>query len=72
MELAIPEQRLTRITVELTRPIPHEGFDVVAQIERQGRTVSTATAHILSLDGKPILSASGLFMTPSDKIRKPY
>jgi len=66
MEQAIPDQRLTRITVELTRPIPFEGFFVTADVLRQGRTVSTAQAHIHALDGKPVLSANGLFMTRAD------
>ncbi len=63
MERALPQQRLTRITVELTRPIPFEGFHVHAKVLREGRTVSTAEASIVSLDGKPILNARGLFMT---------
>ena len=62
MELALPEQRLTRITVELTRPIPFEGFTVHANVLRRGRTVSTAEANIHSLDGNPVLTARGLFM----------
>jgi len=66
MEQVLPEQRLTRITVELTRPIPHEGFDVNADIVRQGRTVSTATASITDLSGKPVITASGLFMSESE------
>jgi len=62
LEQAIPKQRLTRLTVELTRPIPFEGFDVSVTILRQGRTVSTAEAYIHALNGKPVLSARGLFM----------
>ena len=65
MELALPQQRLTRITVELTRPIPFEGFSVTAKVLREGRTVSTAEAYIHALDGKPVLNARGLFMNPS-------
>jgi len=68
MELALPEQRLTRITVELTRPIPFEGFHVTAEVLRQGKTVSTAVAHIHSLAGNPVLSARGLFMTPAEPL----
>jgi len=62
MEIALPQQRLTRITVELTRPIPFEGFRVSAKVLREGRTVSTAEAFIHSLDGNPVLNARGLFM----------
>lgn len=65
MEHLLPQQRLTRITVELTRPIPFEGFSVSAKLLREGRTVSTAEATIHSLEGSPILNARGLFMTPA-------
>jgi len=67
MELALPQQRLTRITVELTRPIPFNGFSVTAKVLREGRTVSTAEAFIHSLEGNPILSARGLFMNPASE-----
>jgi len=67
MVTASPQQRLTRITVELTRPIPFAGFDVGATLIRKGRTVSTVDAHITALDGKHVLSARGLFMKASDE-----
>ncbi len=67
MELAQPHQRLTRLTVELTRPIPFSPFRVTAAIIREGRTVTTAEAHIETPAGKPILSARGLFMNPAEE-----
>ncbi len=63
MEQALPLQRLTRITVELNRPIPFEGFTVSADVVKAGRTVSTAAAQIVSLSGKPVLNARGLLMS---------
>lgn len=65
MEQRLPEQQLTRITVALTRPIPFAGFRINTTIIRQGRTVSRVEAQLVSLDGQPVLSADGLFMTPS-------
>jgi len=67
MEQVLPNQRLTRITVELIRPIPFEGFEITAEVVRQGRTVSLATAHIIALNGNPVLSARGLFMSRAEK-----
>lgn len=64
MEMALPTQRLTRLTVELTRPIPFNTLKVSATVLREGRTVSTAEARIETHDGKPVLSARGLFMKP--------
>jgi len=40
LERALPEQRLTRITVDLLRPIPHGGFRVEARVLKAGRGVS--------------------------------
>lgn len=63
LEHVVPAQRLTRITVELLRPIPHAGFTIEAELTRQGRTVSTSKATLHALDGKAIVSASGLHMS---------
>jgi len=41
-ELALPDKRLVRITVDLIRPIPFSGFSVSANVTRSGKTVSTA------------------------------
>ncbi len=72
MEQCLPEQQLTRITVALTRPIPFAGFRIDTSIIRQGRTVSRVEATLISREGKPVLSADGLFMTPSNhKLKLP-
>lgn len=65
IERALPHQRLTRITLELLRPIPFEGFFVRARVLREGRTVSLVEADIESLGGQPVVSARGLLMTPA-------
>ncbi len=57
-EQLIPEQVLTRLTVDLLRPVAMAGFKVSAQINRQGRTVSTATVQLHGLDGRLCASAS--------------
>jgi hypothetical protein len=47
LERLVPAQRLCRITVEVSRPIPMAGFRVQAEIRRPGRTVTLSEAEIL-------------------------
>lgn len=58
-----PEQRLTRLTVNLNRPIPHSGFHVDASIQRKGRTVSHVAATITDAADKLCAQAYGMLMT---------
>lgn len=68
VENLCPDQRLVRLTVELTRPVPMAGFTIHAEVTRAGRTVSTATARILDLDGRQVAVAhsSHLAARPPD------
>ena len=50
MERLAPSQRLTRITVELMRPIPMSGFRVQAEVRRPGRSVTHTEAEIYDDD----------------------
>jgi len=62
VEKLIPEKRLIRLTVDLLRPIPFTGFQVIASITRNGRSTAASTASLVNLDGKTIASASALHM----------
>lgn len=64
-ERAVPDKRLTRITVDLIRPIPFDGFRVVAQIERDGRAVAHTRAELVDRDGVLRARAAGLLLAPS-------
>lgn len=64
VEQLLPAQRLVRLTVELTRPVPMAGFTIEANTTRSGRTVSTATARIVDLDGRQIAVANSSHLTP--------
>ncbi|MBX2839199.1 MAG: thioesterase family protein [Gammaproteobacteria bacterium] len=64
LEQQVADQQLVRITVDLLRAIPFAGFTIDASTVRQGRTVSTTSATLLSLEGKPIVTAKGLHMKP--------
>lgn len=71
MQHALPGQRLTRITVNLSRPIPHAGFAVEAEVTRAGKTVSHCTAAILDDTGKVCANAQGLYMQPQPEADLP-
>lgn len=60
MERAAPAMRLTRITVDLARPIPMDGFSVAAEVTRSGRTVAGTRAEIVDGDGVVRAVATGL------------
>lgn len=60
LERQLPEQRLTRITVDLNRPIPMAGFTIAAEIVKRGRMVSRSRAWLLDGDGRECASAAGL------------
>lgn len=64
MEQAIPDQGLTRITVDLLRAIPFDGFRIECRVVRQGRTVSTTEATLYNRDGKALVSARGMHLAP--------
>lgn len=61
MESAAPDQRLTRITIELYRPIPMCGFAVRAVVEKAGRQAAITAAELH--DGDTVFArASGLHL----------
>lgn len=66
-EQLLPTQRLTRLTVNLQRPIPFAGFTIDASITRQGRTVSLTQASLIDGNGKTIITAAGMHLTPSSE-----
>lgn len=61
----LPAQRLTRLTVNLIRPVPFAGFRIDATVVRQGRTVSLTEARLIDHLDNVVISASGLHMTTS-------
>lgn len=61
-ERLLPEHRLTRLTIVVSRPIPHAGFRVEAETVRAGRTVALAGARIVGDDGRVAATAEALLM----------
>lgn len=63
LELLLPDQRLTRLTVNLQRPIPFNGFSIEGHVLRKGRTVSLSQAHLIDATGKTIVTANGMHLS---------
>lgn len=61
-ERLVPQQRLIRLTVDLVRPIPHEGFTIRAEATRTGRTVSTTSLAIVDLGGTTVVTATAMHL----------
>lgn len=62
-----PQQKLVRLTVNLVRPIPFEGFKVTATVTRKGRIVTTSSANLIDKDNKICATAIALQMTPQQE-----
>lgn len=56
-----PEKRLSRLTVDLTRPVPMAGFRVECELTRDGRSVATAIGRLLDDAGNVRLTATALY-----------
>ena len=63
LEMQLPEKRLTRITVDLSRPIPFAGFYIESQTLREGRIAGNTQAVLKDADGKICATAAGLHMS---------
>lgn len=74
-EQLVPDQRLVRLTVDLVRPIPFDGFRVGVRPGRSGRTVSTTSLAIVDADGREVVTASAMHLAagpPGDLPTTPY
>ena len=63
LEHLVPEQRLTRLTVNLNRPIPFDGFRITTEKVRTGRMVSTSNAILIDSNDKICVTATAMHMT---------
>lgn len=57
---------LTRLTLDLIRPIPMAGFRVDVEMRREGRKVATAAAVLSDLNGKPCVTGTALLVAPAE------
>ncbi len=70
VEKLVPEKRLARLSVDLLRPIPFEGFYVEASLVRSGRSTAATTALIKGKDDKVAAMATALHIIEQNP--KPY
>lgn len=70
-EHLLPEQRLTRLTVNLHRPIPFSRFRIDAEVSRRGRTVSLCELRLLDHTNRSIVHAQAMLLTPSQQQELP-
>lgn len=71
VEQLFPEHRLSRLTVNLQRPIPFAGFSIAATAVREGRTVCLSEASLLDREGRCIITAAGMHLKASDQGNMP-
>ncbi len=55
---AVP-MRVTRLTIDLMRPVPAGVLDFAVEVTREGRNIQTSEV-VLSAKGKPVVRATGL------------
>ncbi len=66
LEDAVPDKQLTRLTVTFRRPVPMAGFRITADIERDGRNATSASATLLDREGKVCAAADSLHLVSND------
>jgi hypothetical protein len=64
VEQTLVDHRLTRLTVNLIRPIPFKGFRIETSVTREGRIVSLAEARLIDEQQKVCATATSLHMAP--------
>jgi hypothetical protein len=60
-----PDRALTRLTIDLIRPVPVAGFTVDVDVTRAGKRLATGNAVLTGLDGKIAATATGMLITPA-------
>lgn len=62
LEQAVTDKPLTRLTVNLLRPIPMAGFRIATQVTKNGRVSATSSAELIDGKGRVCASASALHL----------
>ncbi|MFV0306911.1 MAG: thioesterase family protein [Desertimonas sp.] len=66
LERTIAGQRLARISVELSSPVPMAGFRIETDVAKRGRTTSQSSAAIIDADGVVRSTAIGLHIRTAE------
>ena len=65
-ERALPEKVLTRMTLDLVRPIPMAGFQITTDVDRDGRTLGQARVKLVDTDGNTCVNGSSMHLVRND------
>ena len=71
LERVVLEKQLTRLTINFRRSIPISGFRVDAEIERDGRSTTTAMATLLDESDRICATASSLHLVTHSYAKLP-
>jgi hypothetical protein len=66
LEHALPEKVLTRMTLDLVRPIPMSGFQITTDVNRDGRTLGQARVKLSDTDGNICVTGSSMHLVRGD------
>ena len=66
LEHSLPEKALTRMTLDLVRPIPMAGFQITTAVDRNGRTLGQARVQLTDTDGNTCVTGSSMHMARGD------
>jgi hypothetical protein len=69
-ERAVPGQRLTRLAVDLERPVPMAGFRIETVVARAGRVTSSTELRIVDGDGRVAVRARALHIAERDVLEQ--
>jgi len=62
LEKVVTDKPLTRLTVNLLRPIPMAGFRIAAQVTKNGRVSAISSAELIDAQGRVCASANALHL----------
>ncbi|MFC3614295.1 thioesterase family protein [Lutimaribacter marinistellae] len=66
-ELAVgPDKMLTRLTLDVLKPLPLDGLKVVTEVARSTRTLATTRVEVHALDGTLCMTASSMHLVRKD------
>jgi len=65
LEHLLPDQRLSRLTIDLLRPYPMAGFEVEVEVVRGGRSVTTTVGSAVDQSGRVVARATALHQVPA-------
>jgi len=65
-ELAVPDKQITRLTLDLFKPVPVSGFRVRAEVGRNGRRVATVSLTVVNRENQACATATALLIAAQD------